>query len=129
LKIDYKYYIEHQIYNPIVQLFGLFVEQLPGYVKSSKLLTPEEKEDIAGDLVFKSIYSKCDSMNKKLYTHKFASRYGFTVQTNEEKETMNKIIKENKTVETIVSTIQKKQTTLNFGKLDAYLKISSKSKK
>ena len=123
LKIDYKYYIEHQIYNPITQLFGLFVEQLPGFVKSSKQLTPDEKEAVAGELLFNDIYKRCDKENNRLQTKKFADRFGFTM-----KETPQ-VVEKSKTVKNIVSTIQMKQSTLNFSKLDSYLNSVDKKKK
>ena len=31
ITLDYRFYIEHQITNPVAQLFGLLVEQMPGY--------------------------------------------------------------------------------------------------
>jgi hypothetical protein len=31
LKPDYMYYIDHQIANPLCQLFGLFVDKIPGF--------------------------------------------------------------------------------------------------
>jgi DNA polymerase elongation subunit (family B) len=124
LKIDYKYYIEHQIYNPITQLFGLFVEQLPGYVKSSKELTCSEKEELAGNLLFSEIYSKCNKENKHLYTKRFADKFGFTM-----KDTKVDSYEKNKEVKNIVSTIQMKQSTLNFSKLDSYLNTVDKKKK
>jgi DNA polymerase elongation subunit (family B) len=123
LKIDYKYYIEHQIYNPITQLFGLFVEQLPGFVKSSKQLTADEKEVVAGELLFNDIYKRCDKENNRLQTKKFADRFGFIM-----KETPQ-VVEKSKTVKNIVSTIQMKQSTLNFSKLDSYLNSVDKKKK
>jgi DNA polymerase elongation subunit (family B) len=123
LKIDYKYYIEHQIYNPITQLFGLFVEQLPGFVKSSKQLTADEKEVVAGELLFNDIYKRCDKENNRLQTKKFADRFGFTM-----KETPQ-VVEKSRVVKNIVSTIQMKQSTLNFSKLDSYLNSVDKKKK
>lgn len=109
LKIDYKYYIEHQIYNPITQLFGLFVDQLPGYVKPKNSLSIEEKQAYAGDLLFKTIYNKCDKVNIR----NFASRFGFEVKAT--------VSKPKSTVNLDTPRKTKVQATINFQKLDRYL--------
>lgn len=36
LQPDYEYYIQHQLMNPLMQLFGIFVEKIPGFVAPSK---------------------------------------------------------------------------------------------
>jgi DNA polymerase elongation subunit (family B) len=111
LKIDYKYYIEHQILNPITQLFGLFVEQLPGYVKPRHILCVEEREKYSGELLFNDIYAKCDNQNVR----SFANRFGFTVKESEKKE-------KTKTVKQISAPVQnKKKQLVNYPKLDRFL--------
>ena len=32
LKVDYRFYIEHQIMKPVIQLYAIVLEQLDGYV-------------------------------------------------------------------------------------------------
>ena len=76
LKIDYRYYIEHQILNPIIQLFGLFIDQLPGYNLPKNVLSSYEKEIYAGDLLFKKIFEKCDKQNIR----NFATKFGYEVK-------------------------------------------------
>ena len=125
LKIDYKYYIEHQIYNPIVQLFGLFVEQLPGYIKSSKVLDPDEKENLAGELLFNDIYSKCNKQNTLL---KYIVKTNTTTNTSTVTsltEEMN--LNSKPAIKSIVETLQKKQSTLNFHKIDMAIKQKKKT--
>ena len=114
LKIDYRFYIEHQIYNPIVQLFGLFVNELPGYTSDKRALSPEEREGFAGDLLFKDIYAKCD--NQKVHT--FAEKFGFT------------ITKKNESTRTILpkKANLKKEQMVNLNKLDRFL-VSKSFKK
>jgi len=109
LKIDYKYYIEHQIYNPITQLFGLLVEQMPGYTEPKQSLSIEEKEHYAGELLFKSIYAKCNNQNVR----NFANKFGFEIKVAPQ----NKTVKSNSVIEPVV----KKQKVINFDKLDRYL--------
>jgi hypothetical protein len=119
LKIDYKYYIEHQIYNPIVQLFSLFVHKLPGYVNTSKTLTDIDKEKIAGELLFKNIFGKCDKQN----VHSFANKFGFTILPKD--KTVTKPV-----IQEVISKIEKKQTTLNMNALtNMFLKQVSDNKK
>lgn len=111
LKIDYKYYIEHQIFNPITQLFGLFVEQLPGYVKPKHTLCVEERERYSGELLFSDIYAKCDNQNVR----SFANKFGFTVKDVEKKEGA-------KIVKPISAPLQnKKKQLVNYPKLDRFL--------
>jgi DNA polymerase elongation subunit (family B) len=121
LKIDYKYYIQHQIYNPICQLFALFVDQLPGYVKPSHNMTIEEKEDYAGKLLFNSIYAKCD----KVHVRNFADKFNFKVLNTE------KPIKQTKLQPIIEAAKPKKKGEVNTMKMDMYLikKIDEKKDK
>ena len=110
LKIDYKYYIEHQIYNPITQLFGLFVNQLPGYVTPAKPMAIEEKEHYAGELLFRDIYAKCD----KQTVRDCANIFGFVVTPSSKTSTP-------KPIQHVQSKATKKKEVLNFPKLDRYL--------
>jgi len=110
LKIDYKYYIEHQILNPIAQLFGLFIEQLPGYVKPKNIMCVEEREAYAGELLFKKIYDKCDNQ----YLRNFANKFGFTVNVKPK-------VKEQKNIIPQPASKEKKQAVLNFTKLDRHI--------
>ena len=108
LSIDYKYYIDHQIYNPITQLFGLFVDQMPGGVKDVKQMEMAEREYLAGQLLFKEVYDKCEKVNVR----NFAKKFGFEVK---QKETVIK-----KTKEVILEPL-KKQSILNFQKMNQYI--------
>ena len=60
---DVKYYIEHQLMNPLSQLFALNVEMIPGYKAPSvvnAIISPEQKESIAADLLFGEALKACD---------------------------------------------------------------------
>ena len=109
LKIDYKYYIEHQIYNPITQLFGLFVDQLPGYVTPKKPMAIEEKEHYAGELLFRDIYTKCDNQTVR----SFAEKFGFTIKPGTKTTS--------RPIHHIQTKAEKKKEVVNFPKLDRYL--------
>jgi len=69
LEPDYEYYIEHQLMNPISQLFGIFVEQIPGYVppKVWDADVAYHKEKIASDLLFKEGLDYCKQSSKRSF--------------------------------------------------------------
>lgn len=110
LKIDYKYYIEHQIYNPITQLFGLFIEQLPGYIKQKHVMCVNEREQYAGTLLFDTIYKMCDKQTLRSFANKFGMQ---VVETSDKQPRATKKKEE--------PVIEKKQAVLNFGKLNRFL--------
>jgi len=77
LQPDYKYYIEHQLEKPLGQLFGLVVDQLPGYalrVKRNVALTDGEQEALAIELLFQKALSECDKVSRRA----FGNRFGLT---------------------------------------------------
>lgn len=57
---DVRYYIEHQLMNPLSQLFALRVEDIPGYQPSSGTMSPEQKESVTSDLLFGDALKACD---------------------------------------------------------------------
>jgi hypothetical protein len=68
LQPDYQYYIQHQLENPIGQLFGLMVEQIPGYTPRSDI----ERETLAIQLLFQKAYKECN----RVATRAFFNRFG-----------------------------------------------------
>jgi DNA polymerase elongation subunit (family B) len=74
LQPDYKYYIEHQLMKPIGQLFGLMVEQIPGYTPSDRVLSEGEKEVVAIELLFKRALNECDKVARRSFV---ANQFGF----------------------------------------------------
>lgn len=60
LKPDFRYYIEHQLMNPLGQLFGLIVEQIPGFLGGSSLKLESQRETLAIDLLFAKALGECD---------------------------------------------------------------------
>jgi hypothetical protein len=68
--------MEHQLMNPLTQLFGLIAEQLPG-CKVLPTATAGEKESAAGEFLFKEAFSECD----KAATRRFGAKFGATVST------------------------------------------------
>ena len=78
LKLDYMYYIEHQISNPVCQLFGLLLEQLPGFQgppSGGWNPTPEkalkQRESMAYDIIFRDANNASTSNAIKAFGEKF----------------------------------------------------------
>ena len=71
LQLDTKYYIEHQLMNPLSQLFSLCVAQMPGYMGHK----PGMEEVTASDLLFQKALNEADKFTQK----QFAKKFGMTV--------------------------------------------------
>jgi hypothetical protein len=114
LQPDYKYYIEHQLENPIGQLFGLVVEQIPGYVVRRKAPEGGERDAMASELLFRKAFQECDKGSR----HAFVARFGGAVapQVHEENFGGNVLVTpEPRRSSRIAEQVQKPQvqTTLN----------------
>ena len=77
LKPDAEYYIDHQLYNPLAQLFGIMVEKMPGFVAPTIVAQGEkmvsQREAIAGRLLFDEGLSACRNSAKKDFIKLFGS--------------------------------------------------------
>lgn len=77
LKPDAEYYIDHQLYNPLAQLFGIMVEKMPGFVAPTTVAQGEkmvgQREAIAGKLLFDEGLSACRNSAKKDFIKLFGS--------------------------------------------------------
>ena len=73
LKVDSKFYMEHQLMNPISQLFSLILEELPGCPTGAA----EDREYIAGEYLFREALDACDKGARK----RLAAKLGMTVET------------------------------------------------
>ena len=73
LKLDTKYYIEHQLMNPLAQLFALVLEQMPGF--SGGKVEEGMRESLASDILFNKALGKSEKQSREL----LAARMGFTV--------------------------------------------------
>jgi hypothetical protein len=71
LQLDTKYYIEHQLMNPLSQLFALCLAQMPGYAGHK----PGMEEVTASDLLFQKALNEADKFTQK----QFAKKFGMTV--------------------------------------------------
>jgi len=113
LQPDYKYYIEHQLEKPIGQLFGLVVEQLPGYTKG-KTLSEGEREVVAMDLLFRKALNECDKQARRAF---FVNTLGAQPTTPVQEVNIggNTLVTptERRSARIAEQTTEKKQTTLN----------------
>jgi DNA polymerase elongation subunit (family B) len=69
LEPDAEYYIEHQLYNPLAQLFAIMLEKMPGYVAPSSWSSDPDKlaaqrEAMAGRLLFDEGMGTCRNQAK-----------------------------------------------------------------
>ena len=80
LSIDMKFYMEHQLMNPISQLFALIVEQLPGCTapggRSWKVASESDREYAATEYLFRDALDICDASASR----RFAKLLGATSQ-------------------------------------------------
>ena len=74
LKPDFEYYIDHQLYNPIAQLFSIMVEKMPGFVAPTWSTDPDkligQREALAGRLLFEEGLSACRRDAKRSFVAK-----------------------------------------------------------
>jgi len=92
LKPDYMYYIDHQIANPICQLFGIVVDQIPGFAsyrpRGGWSDIPEaiivQRETAAYSLLF----DEAIQINSKGAKRAFAELLGATVEVVQNKRPM-----------------------------------------
>jgi hypothetical protein len=118
LKPDAEYYIDHQLLNPLSQLFGLLLEKMPGFTPPTSWNSSPEKriaqrEVLAGDLLFREGLQAC----RQAATREFIGRMGGTVAAPA--RTRTAATRAPPSIP-IPETVAKKQTTLT-----AFLKDTS----
>jgi hypothetical protein len=118
---DYEFYLGHQIQNPVSQMFGLVLEEMPGSetVPWSKAPTdnPDKlllwREEMASHILFDKAFQACGKQTKAAFvTTFFGLNAGPSVIVSKPTTTMNK-----------ASTTTKKptQTALSNFMVDTYL--------
>ena len=70
LKPDAEYYIEHQLMNPLSQLFGILLEQMPGYVRCA-IKSEDHRESLASDILFRRALQRCNNTAAVAFLSKF----------------------------------------------------------
>ena len=85
LKPDYRFYIEHQLLNPITQLFALVAEKIPGVVVPKSgwaAASAGERESATTEAIFRPVFNLCD----RIATQRFgATMFGLAGETTKQK--------------------------------------------
>lgn len=75
---DYRFYIEHQLKNPISQMFGIVLEQMPGFSVDYMTACPVDKEktigwreNVAAELLFGGALGACSADDKTKFFTKY----------------------------------------------------------
>jgi DNA polymerase elongation subunit (family B) len=74
LKPDYRFYIEHQLMNPIVQLFALVAEKIPGAVEPRcgwKAATEGDRMTATTNAIFSPALTLCDKLSIRAFGSSF----------------------------------------------------------
>ena len=87
---DYSFYIEHQLSNPVSQMFGLLVEQLPGFNSTLLAKMPSAQveklawaENIAADILFSKCLKKSNNLTSSyVLTQMFRNVQATATATN-----------------------------------------------
>ena len=86
---DYQFYIEHQIQNPVSQMFGLLLEQMPGFDTRRLLTAPTDVErrltwceNEASTILFGPCLQKCAAAAKSAFVDTFFSGATTVARTN-----------------------------------------------
>jgi DNA polymerase elongation subunit (family B) len=100
LKVDPEYYIEHQLFNPLSQLFGLMVEQFPGFVAPREWPSDPNKrvahrEVMAGDLLFKEALQACRSISKREFVSKMFGSVTVLNETTSKESAPKRVVTSN----------------------------------
>ena len=60
LKIDYRFYVEHQLWNPLTQLFSLVIDKIPGVATPAQGWTTATRIAATEEVLFKQVMAACD---------------------------------------------------------------------
>ena len=71
LKPDFRFYIEHQLMNPIVQLFSLVAEQIPGIRVPNQGWNNDEREKATTEAIFHEALTACSRDAVRRFGSKF----------------------------------------------------------
>ena len=91
LQPDFRFYIEHQIQNPVSQMFGILLDEMPGFELRLLADCPSERdkriawrEARAAELLFGESLQRCGVQDKRLFVQQF---FGKTVSAGGESDT------------------------------------------
>ena len=78
LKVDYMFYIDHQISNPVCQVFGLLVEQVPGYTEQAWSDNPDKEVKQRENLAYELLFKEATQANTSIAKNNFMKMLGST---------------------------------------------------
>ena len=81
LKPDYMFYIDHQISNPVCQVFGLLVEEVPGYQGQAWDENPDKEMKQRESLAYKLLFQDAVQTNTKIAKTNFIKMMGGVVNS------------------------------------------------
>jgi DNA polymerase elongation subunit (family B) len=120
---DYEFYLGHQIQNPVSQMFGLVLEEMPGAETIPWSKAPKDnpdrlllwREEMAGHLLFDKAFQACGKQNKSAFVTTF-----FGLSTTPSLTVSKPTLSMNKPTNTPV-TKKPTQTALSNFMVDTYL--------
>jgi DNA polymerase elongation subunit (family B) len=120
---DYEFYLGHQIQNPVSQMFGLVLEEMPGAETIPWSKAPKDnpdklllwREEMAGHLLFDKAFQACGKQNKAAFVTTF-----FGLSTTPSVSVSKPTISMNKPTNISV-TKKPTQTALSNFMVDTYL--------
>lgn len=110
LKPDFKFYIQHQLMNPLVQLFALVVEQIPGVEVPEGGWCEGDREMATTKAVFQNILALCDRAAAARFGAKF---FGAAPAAPKPKAAATTPTVPKRTSERLAATKKPQQATLN----------------
>ena len=136
---DYRHYIEHQLQNPISQMFGLLLEKIPGFTPSMIEGCPKDdldkmlafREAVAAKLLFSDCLRKFETASRRNAMAGFFGGSGkVQIITKDATITSKKSSPSEKSQSSQVTEQKKvvKQTSISSFLLDSYLIDSMKKK-
>jgi hypothetical protein len=131
LKPDYEFYLTNQIQNPVSQMFGLVLEEMPGSDTVSWSKAPEDpekllvwRESAAAQILFDKALQACQGHHKAAFVTKFFGS-GTSIVTTSIKPadpiSVSKTQAMNKSNNNSNNSPKPKQSTLNSFMLDGFL--------
>ena len=90
---DYEFYLGHQLQNPISQMFGLLLEEMPGTEVVPWSQKPDDaekqliwKEQMAALILFGKAFQACNKSHTSAFVHRF---FGLSMASSEAKSNSN----------------------------------------
>jgi hypothetical protein len=137
---DYEFYVTNQLQNPISQMFGLLLDEMPGSDAISRVCMPDSSdtekylrwcEDAAAHLLFSKSLQTCNKQYTNAFVNTFFNIKGGSSKSIASSTSMN-LSKTSTTATTAITgtTIKPKQQTLNNYMIDSFLvdKINKKKR-